>query len=469
MATAARPFGLSPSLMRTARATIARPSAYWHGTLYVAFAVLTIIAFRVHELVPYIRFVKPALLTMLFGIVPMVLNTRGPAYRAALREPLMIAFIAYAFWCGVTILFSDHQGRAFATWKIFTIALQILAGLLLLRPTRQNLDRVTLAFVAALSALSALTILRGQAQTGGRLTTGGTMDPNDLAAVLAFGVPVGFMLARRKGAPWYVRIGALAGVGVMILCILKTGSRGGFLALTLGIIGVGLGLGVGRGLRVLALAAVTAVAVWPIAPPQFKSRIVTLNNLEEDYNTTSSSGRKEVARRGLRYFAASPIFGGGVGTFVEVDGRFLQATGQGGKWSAAHNTYVQALADTGLPGALAFVSMLLITLRQAFRFWRPPARGRGDPYFHRPELLAAVLGFSFAAYFLSHAYFYPMFGLLAYVAFVRRVWLAEQLQGAASPHVPAAGAFPTARRVLQRGGLALAPGDDRHGARPYPA
>jgi hypothetical protein len=81
---------------------------------------------------------------------------------------------------------------------------------------------------------------------------------------------------------------------------------------------------------------------------------------------------------------------------------------------------VQAYAELGVPGGTIFVLVLLTAAGIGLRF----ARGRqwvARGEMHRPEYLASLVAYASGAYFLSHAYFPPLFGLLGIIALADRV------------------------------------------------
>jgi O-antigen ligase len=165
-----------------------------------------------------------------------------------------------------------------------------------------------------------------------------------------------------------------------------------------------------------ALLVITPI-VWTFAPSAFRERMFTLNNLESDYNTTDYMGREQVWKRGLGYWKGSPIWGVGVGNFQYAEGRTLMAMRQGGKWSAAHNSYLEALVDLGAVGFGIFIALLWNCGRIALRYCaigqaavRPPPGG------HRPELLASLVALAVSGFFLSFAYFWGLFALFGIVA-----------------------------------------------------
>jgi O-antigen ligase len=158
--------------------------------------------------------------------------------------------------------------------------------------------------------------------------------------------------------------------------------------------------------------------------------------------------------RGRAYWRANPILGVGAGNFGVAEGEFNADTGRTGKWSAAHNAYIQALAELGTFGGGLFIAMLLVGAAAAFPLWRGGSpSSRGPPRLQRPELLASLAASASAAYFLSHAYFSPLYGVLALIALADRTAKAESSGGGAAAEP--AGVPGVFRLPGQRGGLAL--------------
>src|SRR5690606_29358979 len=103
------------------------------------------------------------------------------------------------------------------------------------------------------------------------------------------------------------------------------------------------------------------------------------------------------------------------------------------KWSTAHNAYVQVFAELGTIGGSIFVLILLGAARTALPFWRAnPRKQERAPPIHRPEFLASMTAFAGGAYFLSHAYFMPVYAVLGIIALADRVRAAESMGGWAS-------------------------------------
>lgn len=205
------------------------------------------------------------------------------------------------------------------------------------------------------------------------------------------------------------------------------GLSGGLLATNVGVLIFVLAH---RGFRLIAaLLVVILVGVipWQAASEECRERMMTLTQVSEDCNIEAETGRIEVWKRGMVYFWERPVFGVGAGNFSAREGRRRLSQHRPGPWSSAHNAYVQAAADLGAIGALLFLALMASAARRAKRMWRarlaqrPPVSGG----LMRPEMLASVSAASTAAVFLSMAYSWIIFMMVALVALADRVSMAE--------------------------------------------
>jgi O-antigen ligase len=202
----------------------------------------------------------------------------------------------------------------------------------------------------------------------------------------------------------------------MTLTLLLTSSRGGFLAflsvlaiLTLSSVGrPAVTKNVGR-LRRNALLSLLLVAslfaiVWPQLPVATRDRIASLTSIESDYNldATNRTGRGSIWARAISATAERPI-GYGVASFPMVD--MLR----GGRFKAAHNSYIQYAVELGVLGLFLFVRMYWLSWRglQAARntlLERAPNREDDEKLIHFRMLQAGLAGNAVAGFFLSMAY-----------------------------------------------------------------
>jgi O-antigen ligase len=124
-----------------------------------------------------------------------------------------------------------------------------------------------------------------------------------------------------------------------------------------------------------------------------------------------------------------PVFGVGPGNFQTAEGTLSpladrQQFGVGVRWNAAHNTYIQVGAETGVVGLLLFVAMI----GSAFlALSRSRLRGpdRADSRERQTQLAqvltASLVGFVVGAFFLSLAYTEMLYTLIALAAALQKV------------------------------------------------
>lgn len=279
------------------------------------------------------------------------------------------------------------------------------------------------ALALALAGLSGLT-------AGRRLAASSTYDPNDMAFIMVCGLPFVFLLAKRLRGPWrWLALGA--GV-VVVLAIASTGSRGGAMGLA---VLAGFLLVADRTLTVgkrLLVAAICAFVFWFLAPESAQNRFLTMFTPEGDYNVSSSSGRIETWKRGMKIMFMHPVLGVGVSGFETANGIYFGS--EGSRWKAAHNSLIEVGAELGLPGLVMFMGLLWSSLRSSLRLARSDALSSGHPIRDLAMAVAASLvGYAVAGFFLSQGYSCVVYLLVAMTI------LLEDLSASAIQAPPAGG------------------------------
>jgi len=430
-------------------------SRFAPATIWIACALTLIVAVRLHELVGILALVRPALLTSAVGLAYILSTTPPATFRAAFQEPLLRLFLAFYGWAILTVPLALFKGLAFdaATTPAFTQFALILAPLLSL-PSRRNLVWLQRFYVHGMTAHITALLIVGETTKGRLGAESSGLDSNDYAAMAAMACCLGLGLIQReaKGLWRWLAIGSAT---VLALAVVKTGSRGGALALLVGALIFLLASKGSRRFLYIALFPVAGAGIWFVAPPEFRQRMVDLAEGKEDYNYTEFSGRKAVWARARVYIARNPITGVGIANFPIMDGIYIKEIGRTGKWSAAHNSYYQSTAELGIPGGLLFIGILGVAGMRGWRLrsaFRNPLSGRPE---NSPEFVAAICAFATSAMFLSHAYFYFLYGLLGLIAFAWRVAQAEATGGGAVA-IPAS-EVPPPEPVMPLG-LVAAPG-----------
>jgi O-antigen ligase len=242
-----------------------------------------------------------------------------------------------------------------------------------------------------------------------------------------------------------VAILIVAGLGATIA---KTGSRGGFVGL------VAFGLALLVMLKTVPVAkrlmflVVTSIGLAIAAPPGYWEQMKTVLTPTQDYNWTSPTGRKEVFKRGIGYWGRNPVTGIGIDNFARAEGTIsdraiaqaLDPSLAGIKWSVAHNSFLEVLAEMGLIGFFYF-SMLVFggifalnKLRRSLpAHWIKGTQEERFLFYTSLYLPVAFAGFAAAGFFVSFAYRDLIYVLGAFAAGLY-VCVEQKLKETAGPH-----------------------------------
>ncbi|MCA0375110.1 MAG: O-antigen ligase family protein [Gemmatimonadetes bacterium] len=394
--------------------------------------MVAVLAFRIHEAVPSVsKFLRPAVLFGTGGFIFLLVRATPDQRARITADPLVKITALYLLWGIASIPQALYIGAGIETIKVIYTVIFITAAFAMLPATERVLDWLIRAIAITGAIVGVIAIIQNQGSWIGRLSFGGSLDANDLAAVMAMSTALALGAARKgKGLSKLIFLGC---AGITTLVIFKTGSRGGFLSLllTAGVFVLAVP-GAKRAIW-LSVAALGLVAFWFTAPQATRDRFTTLTDLSNDYNSYAYFGREEIWKRGVGYALKNPILGVGLGNFETAEGESIARDGWHGKWSTAHNAYIQAAAELGLPGLAMFLLMIWRATVAGFRWTTFDKRSGVPPDHARPELLAGVLGMAGAIYFLSFAYSWIVFSILALAQLADRTRIAQRRARASVP------------------------------------
>jgi O-antigen ligase len=386
----------------------------------VGFAIFLSIS-RMHQFILPLGIIRAPFLSLLFATVVLLGETNRWKPNHALKHWI---------WKGIGVLvviavvgapFGIFPGRSVSFLIDFysrTIWIAILTYAV--ARTTQGARFIARTFMFAGIAAVLLALKIGRIDNAGRLAGGFSYDPNDIALVANVTLPLVYWYCVDKANKfrWLVALSLIP----LLMVIIRSGSRGGFLglaAVVAGMIFLGFHRVSPRLRRTSIVVATLAIASFPLLPGSYRERVATIFG-EEDYNMTSSSGRWEVWKRGLRYAITHPLTGVGIDNFRTAEGKLSglaeerQREGRGLKWSAAHNSFVQVFAELGLIAGMAFVVLifkstwhLMVKIGKATRAQGPNADLLG------PLLGVSMLAFAVSGFFLSFAYYDIAYILLA--------------------------------------------------------
>jgi O-antigen ligase len=231
--------------------------------------------------------------------------------------------------------------------------------------------------------------------------TGVFRDPNDLCVLLAFCT---LLCLYRLSDPraGLLRLAWLAPLAVLGLGMIKTQSRGGFLALVAGL------LILFRSrygwFRTLLLGAAVLPVLFLLAGER-QARL----SAEEDTSQT----RVQLWADGLYMLKQSPLFGVG-------KDRFNDEAGQ-----VAHNSFVHAFAELGPLGGVAFLGAFYLAFQALWRCGSRREKLGPDLARMQPFLTGAVASYIVGMMTLSLTYVVPTYTVLALAASFERLAVAR--------------------------------------------
>ena len=395
---------------------------------------------RVHQYFGSLSMLRPALLLFAWSIVMLVLEKKGPEFRTLKERPLRL-FLALLVSAVLSAPFGISMGSSMAFLLNSYVKVIILACLVAMA-VRSTDDLWTFiwAYVIGVGVLAFLasTIIHMEHTGSGfaRLADGYTYDANDIGLVCITGVPLCFVTYRTSG-----RLGkgfSLAILALACAAIARTGSRGAFLGVLVIATSMLFLMRHIRWTRRSLIGIAGAIALIVAAPRGYMAQMSTVLNPSSDYNFNSPTGRLQVAERGIGYLKRNPFTGIGLGNFARAEGMLseealaAQDGGAGVKWSAPHNSFLEATVEMGILGGTLFVALVISGMATGRRLHRllakrvPPRGCALTLSLSLAECLPiAFISFAVSGFFLSFAYMDPVYLLSAFsaaaVALVRRL------------------------------------------------
>jgi len=313
------------------------------------------------------------------------------------------------------------------------VSMKIWAGALMLtvleqayrqRPERINAVLVAGAASAVVPAMVAVAQLAGPRQLAEFAAVsriqGTFVHPNPFATYL---VLLAIMaLALRPHLRGWARVSATAVLAVGSVLTLFTYARGGWIAMVLGVLVVG----AYQDRRLIAAVVAVVIAVLLLVP-SVTTRLSDLssNEVSADYADNSLAWRIDYWGRLLPLTADNPVTGIGLDQVLERSPERLMP----------HNSYVQALVETGALGLFALLGLIVSTTLAVRDVLRRAAPGLGRGV----AVGAAAVGIGWAAQMATEnlltqaAIFWYLSGPVAFVLALRATLPASATAGEPAP------------------------------------
>jgi O-antigen ligase len=391
-------------------------------------AMLVLIVLSISKLPGYfsiLRLLRPSFLLFGFCLIYAFANPSKLAAGSILRfwPARIVAALAVAACCSAVFGLSLGRSANFIVleyWKTLAFTFLLMTGVRNATDLRRMVTAVAVGGIV-LAYLSVFVV--GISKTSSAVT----YDANDVGLIMVTSLPLVLLVLQSSRGK--TKLVALIGLALIGSTIAKTQSRGAFL----GALMVGAGLlfllpGVAFAKRVLSVAAAVAMMALTAPPGYWESMQSILSDPKSDYNYDAVNGRRNIAKRGVGYMLAYPVFGIGINNFPLAEGTISDKArntpaGHGIRWAAAHNSYVQAGAETGFIGFALWASLLVGGIGGCYRLRRRMPRiwmRHGTPdqrflYLATAYIPIAFLGFAITASFVSFAWTEPIYILSALV------------------------------------------------------
>lgn len=326
---------------------------------------------------------EPLLIGILFFMVLKVL-LEGGVERRIMRHPISIAILFNLAWMFITAITSDLPLVSFKYLlaRLWFIVPVYLGGLMLFRQ-KTNIRTFIWAYVSALILVVFYTTWVHMGYNFSEKAGHWVMWPfyNDHTAygvILALFVPVMLGMTFDKTVSVNQRMMAAVAEGILLVALFLSYSRAAWVS-----VGVAAGVFVLVKLRIrfqwIALASVVMLVVFfwyrfefidkleknkQDASANFIEHVQSISNISSDASNLERINRWNSA---LRMFAERPLFGWGPGTYQFEYAPFQRANEKTiistdlGDMGNAHSEYIGPLAESGVPGLLS-VLFILVTV-----------------------------------------------------------------------------------------------------------
>jgi O-antigen ligase len=350
---------------------------------------------------------------------------------ATLTSRVSVLLLAFTAWAIVGVPFSVWPSAALTTvatgWlKTLLVFYVAAAGLNTIRECKITVYVLAFATVTII----VLTLHYGQMIEGRLMLGGGTLsNSNDLAMYLSAGAPFclyAFGKFKRIWKPFW-----MATLALILLNVLKTGSRGTLLAIGVATVYMFVKSGPMRRAVMVGTAVVGVIVIAVTIPRDTLERYTTVfgNSTPDVVNEAVASRENRILlfKTSIIVTATNPIFGVGMDQFPVASASYLVKTIGTEDWHVTHNMYTQISSELGIPGFLLYMSLVVISFRNIGAVMRSTYMHptNGEIYDLAFAIRVSWIVFLVAGCFSSIALSVPLLMLIGISEVLRRAVLPE--------------------------------------------
>lgn len=396
-----------------------------HGLTYLGLYLFSILVlFRPYELVPSLSFLSATAFyfaaATLAVYIPGQISTEGTLTMLSTEVKCILALTFLAL---LTMLIGKDLANS---WRVFNdnfvkavLIFIVLVNVVRTRQRLMGLIWLSLSIGLYLSYTAITLYAKGEFKTEGyrvAVEVGGLFgNPNDMALHLVTMTPLAVVLgiaSRNK----LRRILYFMMAGLFVAANMVTFSRGGFLGLIVAAAVLAWKIGRKNRVNVLAASAFVGGIVVLAAPGNYGLRLLSIFIPGLD-PVGSSDQRKGLLFRSIFITLRNP-WGIGMGNSPLMNDNNLQ-------W---HNAFMQIASELSIVALVVYLIFLTSPFRKLAAIERTLfAAGEYDWFYYLAiGLQASVIGFMVSSFFVSVAYNWFIYYLIAYAVAFRRIYQIEK-------------------------------------------
>jgi len=396
-----------------------------HTLTYIGIYFFSILVlFRPYEIIPGLSFLSTSAFIVAVATLVIYIPTQFTTEGTFTAFPVEVkCVLAMAFLALVTMPIAKHPPTAWETFNdSFSKAVVMFIVMVNVLRTRRRLVGImwiSLAVGIYLSYIALDMFMRGELNAEGYRVDVGVKglfgNPNDLALHLVTMIPLAVCL----GAGSSSRLMRFVYYGMAVLFLAAntvTYSRGGFLGLMAACAVLVWKLGRKHRLNVSIISIFAGGLFILLAPGNYGVRILSIFGLAAD-PVGSSDQRKEILERSIVVSLRNP-WGIGIGNFPIVSVHNL----------VSHNAYTQVSSELGLLGLAAYLIFMISPFRKLGAIERMLFKKDEHDWFYYLSigLQASIVGYMVSSFFVSVAYNWFIYYLIAFAVAFRRIYQLEK-------------------------------------------
>ena len=385
----------------------------YNSLFFIIVFYLIIDILRPQSFIP-IGVLRPGLIITFLLIFTLFLSGKILSIIEYKQVKYIFAFVILLFF---HVPFAVNNFYAFQTALDMLIILPFLFSIIVAINTKRRIISLFKVYAALLTFLSCYSLVNSGRGPGG--TVG---DENDLCLFIVSFLPIViFLINNTKN--YFGKFYFILTVGLCLLAIVATFSRGGFLGLAAMVFVYWLFSK--KKFIYFIFCLIFGFFIFISGGENYRNEMSTIT----DTNETTAVSRILTWKSGLEMFIDNPMGVGG-GNFPIRFPEYQSDQMPRNMWGrVAHSLWITLITETGIFGLYIYLIILLHNFKNIFAMRFSDCNSKASLFYTQlsTSLLASLAGFLTSATFLSVLYYPPFWMLTAIIIATKSLFLQEQL------------------------------------------